>query len=79
MAKAEQLRDFVSIGGKVAVIIANSQSGGVLRGHCDVWFGDLKPNGEPNVQQLPVTDDWKLIGNHGRFVGELQGSLKPPA
>lgn len=70
--KSSQLRDFVSIGGKTAVIIANDHSGGVLRGHCDVWFGDLKPNGEPNVLQLKVTNDWKLIGNEGRFIGETQ-------
>lgn len=67
--KTAHLRDFVSIDGKTAVVIANDHAGGVLRGHCDVWFGDFKPNGEPNVQQLRVTDGWKVIGNDGRFTG----------
>jgi hypothetical protein len=71
MPKASHFHDFVSVDGKVGVVIANDQSGGVMRGHCDVWFGELKPDGQPKVVQLLVTDKWKVLGKDGRIVGEL--------
>jgi hypothetical protein len=72
MPKEAFSRDFVTIDGKIAIVVANDKAGGVMRGHCDVWFGEMKPDGEPKVEQLLVTDGWKIAGRDGRFVGELR-------
>lgn len=56
-----QVRQFVKVSdGRIGVVIANELSGGVLRGHCDMWFGELK-NGQPHVEQLLVSEDWEEI------------------
>lgn len=49
-----QVRSFIKTrDGDVGVIIANDQSGGVYRGHADVWFGSFR-NGQPLVTQIPM-------------------------
>lgn len=57
-----QVRQFVRVSdGRIGVVIANDHSGGVFRGHCDMWFGSLQKNGDPHVEQLLVSKGWKEI------------------
>jgi len=56
------VRQFVKVtDGRVGAVIANDVCGGVLRGHCDVWFGEFGPNDDPFVEQLLVTDNWETV------------------
>lgn len=58
----KQVRQFVKVtDGRIGVVIANETSGGVFRGHCDMWFGNFNNDGTPLVEQLLVTNDWKEI------------------
>lgn len=57
-----QVRQFVRVSdGRIGVVIANDTCGGVLRGHCDMWFGCLSDAGEPIVEQLLVQASWEEI------------------
>lgn len=56
-----QVRQFVKIGERIGVVIANETAGGVFRGHCDIWFGEINPEGNPIVRQLLVTNEWEEI------------------
>jgi hypothetical protein len=65
MVDTNKIRQFVRVSdGRIGVVIANEECGGVFRGHCDVWFGmlvgpALKP--EPLVEQLCVREDWEVV------------------
>jgi len=57
-----KVRQFVRVSdGRIGVVIANETCGGVFRGHCDMWFGDLTDHGEPIVEQLLVQASWEEI------------------
>jgi len=62
-----KVRQFVKVSdGRIGVVMANETCGGVLRGHCDVWFGDFVRNEdnkvvEPLVEQLLVEPDWEVV------------------
>jgi hypothetical protein len=57
-----KVRQFVKVSsGKIGVVMANEKSGGVFRGHCDLWFGEIDPDGNPIVRQMCIMDDWKTI------------------
>lgn len=57
-----QIRQFVAVSdGRIGVVMANEQCGGVFRGHCDLWFGKFKKDGTPLVEQLCVGDDWQTV------------------
>lgn len=63
------LRDFVKVSdGRIGLIVANDLGGGVLRGHADMWFGEVKDDA-PVVEQLCVNDDWVVVK---RPVGNLR-------
>ncbi|KKN91172.1 hypothetical protein LCGC14_0220380 [marine sediment metagenome] len=63
------------IDGRIGVIVGNEHSGGVFRGHCNVWFGmwsaitgdrrtcqSLYCRGDtPRTEHLLVTDDWTVV------------------
>ncbi len=68
-----QVRQFVTVSdGRTGVVMANDQAGGVFRGHCDLWFGKFKEDGEPLVEQLCIMDDWETITCPlGTLAGEL--------
>lgn len=61
----KKVRQFVKVSdGRIGVIMANETCGGVFRGHCDVWFGDIGYNDKdeiPVVEQLCVNDDWEEV------------------
>lgn len=49
------LRDFVRhTDGRLGLIVANDTCGGVLRGHADVWFGEIRDD-NPVVRQVIVS------------------------
>ena len=48
-----------TVSGRVGVVVSNEDDGGVFRGHCCVWFGDV-PN-TPVVEHLLITDEWEMI------------------
>ena len=58
--KLNEVRQFVKIGNRIGTVIANDTAGGVFRGHCDVWFGEIKDD-QPIVEQLVVTQEWEVI------------------
>ena len=47
--------------GRVGAITANDRAGGVLRGHCDLFFGEIDEDGKPIIEQLCMSDDWEAI------------------
>lgn len=56
-----QVRQFVKVSdGRIGVVMANELSGGVFRGHCDMWFGEFK-DGQPHVEQLLVVENWEEV------------------
>ncbi len=60
--KTGEIRQFVKVpDGRIGTIIANDRGGGVLRGHCDVWFGGFTSESTPVVEQLLVTKEWEVI------------------
>lgn len=68
--KLGEVRQFVKVSdGRIGVVMANETCGGVLRGHCDMWFGEFalkferedRCEGVPKVERLLVEDDWKAI------------------
>lgn len=53
---------FVQVSDKrIGTIVGNQHSGGVFRGHCNVWFGGFVKDDEPQIEHLCVAEDWKLI------------------
>ena len=65
----EQIRDFVKIPNKdgvsarIGIIVSNDRCGGVLRGHANIWFGEISNLGSPIIYQLAITDKWELVNN----------------
>lgn len=56
------VRQFVKVtDGRIGAIIANDSCGGVFRGHCDVWFGEIGEDDQPVVEQLCVDNRWQVI------------------
>ena len=52
------LRDFVRykpMHGALAIIVRNDSCGGVFRGHCDIWLGQVE-DGKPVVYQVLASD-----------------------
>lgn len=47
--------------GRIGLVVANDQCGGVCRGHCDIWFGAKTADGSPIIEQLCVSEDWKEV------------------
>ena len=57
-----ETRQFIQVtDGRIGAIIANDRSGGVLRGHCDIWFGAFTNDSKPLIEQLLVEDEWEVI------------------
>jgi len=68
--KKGQVRSFFKTkDGDIGVIIANDQSGGVYRGHADVWFGDFD-DGRPRVVQIPMDGAEEIEAPLGILPGE---------
>lgn len=60
--KTGEVRQFVKItDGRTGAIITNESGGGVLRGHCDIWFGAFSGDGKPVVEQLLIEKEWEVI------------------
>lgn len=58
---AGKVRQFIRISdGRIGVVMANDRAGGVFRGHCDLWFGELE-NGLPRVELHCVSDGWVVV------------------
>jgi len=47
--------------GRIGAITANDRAGGVLRGHCDLFFGEIGEDGQPVIEQLCQQDDWEVM------------------
>lgn len=59
--KPNSIRDFVQVSdGRIGLIVANDQCGGVFRGHCKIWFGEMCSD-VPVVEHLCIQADWKLV------------------
>ena len=46
---------------RIGVVVGNQYSGGVFRGHCNIWFGGFVEDEVPQIEMLCVTEDWKVI------------------
>lgn len=59
----KKVRQFVKVSdGRIGVVMAGEGSGGVFRGHCDIWFGEFNSEtGAPLVEQLCIFDDWEEV------------------
>lgn len=58
-----EIGQFVRIcDGRVGVVIATERSGGVFRGHCNIWFGDMY-GGQPKSEHLLVKEEWEPISS----------------
>lgn len=57
-----EVRQLVKVSdGRIGVVMANDDCGGVYRGHCNMWFGEFTQDGEAVVEMLLVGGDWKTI------------------
>ncbi len=57
-----EVRQLVKVSdGRVGVVMANEDCGGVFRGHCNMWFGEFTKDGEALVEMILVGDDWETI------------------
>ncbi len=72
------IRQFVKVSdGRIGVVIANEVSGGVFRGHCDMWFGEIGENG-PIIEQLFVGDDWETVEAPIGIFPDKEDDYQPP-
>ncbi len=46
---------------RIGVVVGNQHSGGVYRGHCNVWFGGFVGDDTPQIEHLCIMDDWKVV------------------
>jgi len=68
--KKGQVRSFIKTkNGDIGVIIANDMSGGVFRGHADVWLGGFK-DGKPLVLQILMDGVEEIEAPLGLLPGE---------
>jgi len=61
------IKDHGSIKNRVAVVVKTDHDGGVFRGHCDVWLGNLNSENQPvtfsvleskcTVLETPISED----------------------
>lgn len=47
--------------GRIGAVVANDRADGVVRDHCDLFFGQIEENGDPKIEQLYMADDWEVI------------------
>ncbi len=46
---------------RIGVVVGNQYSGGVFRGHCNVWFGGFAGDDEPQIEHLCIMEDWEAV------------------
>ena len=66
---SKELIDRVSVFGnfvkvsdtRIGVVVGNQYSGGVFRGHCNVWFGGVGIDDKPQIEHLCIMEDWEVV------------------
>jgi len=46
---------------RIGVVVGNQHSGGVFRGHCNVWFGGFADDFVPRIEHLCIMEDWEPV------------------